>query len=410
MGHPTSPRHAGLPTARSEPLDGVRGLAAVIVMLHHALLAVPALALPYYDAHASRVTTDGFVWAFIHTPLHIVWDGTSAVYLFFVLSGYVLTWQVLRKPRDFDWLAYYPSRVVRLYVPVWAAIVFAGVLVANFGLADDNTMTSLWTQRRPDQLPTDRLLSDATLLGGAGFVTSPLWSLQWEMWFSLLLPVFVFIVRPTAGVKLGWVAIAIALGAYMFSTVGGWEYMVMFLVGAALASAHRWLAAAAHVINSYRLLAVSVWVSAAIFILVLFPAQWTVPYLLPNWPESSRELVALFSSIAASGLVIVMALHCPLVSNAFSTRGLLWFGKISFSLYLVHEPIVIVTSKIFGEGLSWIAIPLGIAISVFVGWGFYYVIEKPSHKLSKSIRDSVSRRNHANQTARHRAHADQRSS
>ncbi|WP_368259248.1 acyltransferase family protein, partial [Blautia wexlerae] len=75
------------PRFRLRSLDGLRGLAAVIVLVHHALLVIPALAAPYYG----QTVQPGLPWLLVHTPLHLLWAGTEAVYLFFILSGLVLT-------------------------------------------------------------------------------------------------------------------------------------------------------------------------------------------------------------------------------------------------------------------------------------------------------------------------------
>lgn len=47
----------------------------------------------------------------IFSPLHVVWLGAEAVFLFFVLSGFVLVKAATRP--EFSWPAYYPSRIVR---------------------------------------------------------------------------------------------------------------------------------------------------------------------------------------------------------------------------------------------------------------------------------------------------------
>ena len=114
-------------TARVTSLDGLRGLAAVVVLVHHALLTAPVLASAYYGGSVSDAS-DPVSWALTYTPLHLIWAGTEAVYLFFVLSGVVLTFPVLRS-RSFSWLAYYPSRLLRLYGP----IVFAVLLGSPIG-------------------------------------------------------------------------------------------------------------------------------------------------------------------------------------------------------------------------------------------------------------------------------------
>ena len=58
-----------------------------------------------------------------HSPLFLLIDGYSAVYVFFVMSGFVLAGSFLHSAHAFYWLAL--KRFVRLYLPVLAAFVCA---------------------------------------------------------------------------------------------------------------------------------------------------------------------------------------------------------------------------------------------------------------------------------------------
>jgi peptidoglycan/LPS O-acetylase OafA/YrhL len=68
-------------------LDGLRAVAAGVVLVHHALLTDPAPATAYTRPEAGD---SGWRWVLLHSPLQVVWGGTQAVFVFFVLSGYVL--------------------------------------------------------------------------------------------------------------------------------------------------------------------------------------------------------------------------------------------------------------------------------------------------------------------------------
>lgn len=116
-----------LAAAEREALDGLRGLAALIVVA----------------SHASNL------------GLHLVpgWSlagiGKSGVYLFFVLSAFLLTWQWLRAPaqarRSAPWVAgYFLRRVSRIY-PLYAAVLLTGWALAPRGLGVPMDGTAVWT-------------------------------------------------------------------------------------------------------------------------------------------------------------------------------------------------------------------------------------------------------------------------
>ena len=112
-------------STRYGALDGLRGLAAAVVVIHHCFLVSPSLSLAVARVDTGQV--EPWVWWTTFTPLHLLWAGTEAVYVFFILSGFVLTlpfvgvWQP-------TWRAYYAKRFVRIYLPVWASLVIALLL------------------------------------------------------------------------------------------------------------------------------------------------------------------------------------------------------------------------------------------------------------------------------------------
>src|SRR3954452_10050001 len=111
---------------RLAALDGLRGIAAVVVLLHHAMYTNPDF--PGTPGGGSAPTGSA-MWWISYTPLKLMTAGWESVIVFFVLSGLVVTLPVVRR-RGFDWIAYFPRRVVRLMVPVIASVVVAAGFVA----------------------------------------------------------------------------------------------------------------------------------------------------------------------------------------------------------------------------------------------------------------------------------------
>src|ERR1700731_793726 len=104
-------------------LESVRGLAALQVLLFHFLLAFAPDLVPPPDAIVARG---------IHlSPLSFLYDGHSAVYIFFVLSGYVLSRSFerhLQRP-----LALISARALRLGLPAVAAVLVSAAVIEILG-------------------------------------------------------------------------------------------------------------------------------------------------------------------------------------------------------------------------------------------------------------------------------------
>lgn len=171
---------------RIHALDGLRGVACVAVLLLH-------------------VATMLELWG-ESGPYPLI-PGTPAVVVFFVLSGVVLSIAPLarlREGRPYDWLGYYPRRVVRLGLPLAAAValgVVAGLVSWTLG-STGRSATAIDFDGTAPQVVHDVLMKfdvlffvsdDTVTLFGDPLVrvNSPVWSMGWELWFSLTLPLAV---------------------------------------------------------------------------------------------------------------------------------------------------------------------------------------------------------------------------
>src|SRR5262249_34360593 len=149
----------GNAAGRVRSLDGLRGVAALVVVMSHSMLLIPSVDAASLGSHRRDLA-----WWFTYTPLHATLASEEAVGVFFVLSGFVL-------PRAFDralfsWRAYYPSRLVRLYLPVIGALAFAALTVAFLPRSALGN-ASVWLQgQRPIPITLNSLFHDGVLLRG----------------------------------------------------------------------------------------------------------------------------------------------------------------------------------------------------------------------------------------------------
>lgn len=360
-----------LMTRRLHSLDGLRGLAALVVLVHHTMLTFPTFAAPYLSGDTAE---GGWAFWLTHSPLHVVWEGRAAVYVFFVLSGLVLTLPLLDRGRAFSWRAYYPQRLLRLYVPVWAAVALGVVWVTVVPRTAD--MSSLWLQHQSVEAEMPRVLRDMTLLAGAGNLVSPLWSLRWEILFSLLLPAFALIAIKF--VHLRWALLSLSVAAIALGGMTNNQhllFMPMFMLGVVLATSLPELVAFSE--RSPR------WIGLVVTFAV--PILLVAPWLArPLGVPVVADLLVGVSAIGAL-LAVYVAIGVPFVKRFLSTRVMQWVGLVSFSLYLVHEPVLISSAVFFGDDNLLLAAVVGVTVSLILAVAFYRWIEVPSHKLSRTV-------------------------
>ncbi|MCZ4068381.1 acyltransferase [Microbacterium sp. H37-C3] len=359
---------------RLHGLDGVRGAAALVVLVHHVMLTFAVFAVPY---RTDDVLSGPAAWV-TYTPLHLFWDGASAVFVFFVLSGVVLTLMVTRE--RFSWVAYYPSRLLRLYLPVWAAVALGILWIIVIPRGEG--MDSLWLDARGMDVTFRAVFRDLFLLTGHGNIVSPLWSLRWEIYFSLLLPAYVIPL-----VKWPRLRIPALLASVVAIGIGGWfefaplRFLPMFMVGVVIALYIPQLQALGHR-SSPRTIGI-----ACAGSLLLLPSPWYVA-------SYSSELAGAMEAFCVLGaaVLIVIAIVSPAAQRAFGTGFLAWVGTISFALYLVHEPVVISAVFLLGSGNEGWAVLISVPASFALAVLFFRFVEKPAHRVSSAVGKAIQRR------------------
>ncbi len=342
-------------------LDALRGLAALCVLLYHSWMAQPIQPRPLR-------------WLFEHTPLHVVGSGRQPVLFFFVLSGFVLTRAVLAGPPP-GWASYAAQRTVRLGLPVAGALavsllmqaaVWDGPLPAWEG--GSFMVGAVWTEWPG----ASDVLRQALLLGHDGRIglDPVLWSLVHEWRVSMLLPgVLLFRGRPAWLLALGAAAfgLAHALGARDYVTALGPDlastfvatlyFLLPFALGGALALAGppgldkptRWLAGLAALVLAC----------------------------------SGTDLAA----VVGSALLILLALEPGPLLARLRHPVPVWLGKISFSLYLIHLPLLAgVVHLMHGSGLPiTLVVAAGMVLSFPAAALLHRLAESPAHRLARRV-------------------------
>lgn len=95
-----------------------------------------------------------------------------------------------------------------------------------------------------------------------------------------------------------------------------------------------------------------------------------------------------YAITAGSSLFIIIALSSESFSSFLNLKPILFLGKISYSLYLYHTIILFSLIYTFNDVLPIYIILLStIVISVIVASIAYYLVEKPSMKLGRKLKN-----------------------
>lgn len=357
-------------TSRYPSLDGLRGIAALVVLMHHCLLVSPQLSSAVDGGGA--VALEAWVWWTTFTPLHLIWAGREAVYVFFVLSGFVLTLPLLRAAQP-SWRPYYARRLIRIYLPVCASIVFALLMAGAYPRTNGPEFSS-WLNLHDEE---PNAIRDILLLGGAGQLNSPLWSLQWEMVFSLLLPLYWLIaLRFRRSWLLGVSGLVIWIGIAEMTKSAGPVFLPMFGIGALMAIRRDALEQWAGKVGPWG------WRGLITTSMILLCSDWLFPELPVSIPLATIGGV----------LLLFIFIGCNPAINFGSNLLIQGLGQRSFSLYLVHEPIVVSVAFTLRASDALQVALVAVPLSLVAAEAFYRLVERPSHRLAGWVGRSVTPR------------------
>jgi peptidoglycan/LPS O-acetylase OafA/YrhL len=382
---------------RIEALDSVRGIAAFIVVIHHCFLT-QAVYSDFFFSQWKTHATSLVSWIFLYTPARLVWAGYEAVTLFYVLSGLVLAlpWVEGRAP---GYKKFAIRRMCRLYIPY--AIGIAAAAVLNIALLQHayvsgasqwvNSMT--WTNPVTPFVMFDHL----AIIGHHATINGVTHTLIWEIRVSLLFPLIIvpimrWGVRGAVAVFACLVAIIVGL-QLAFGDMSGmgnlliarqhqglftraafelqWNayYACFFVFGSIIAAR----------IREIRLLLsrAGSWLGFVLLGagLLVFQGHWSQWHAVQEFMVAVGSVLILGAALAPGGVEKMLLRKFPR-----------YLGRLSFSLYLVHVPVILALT-IFTHGtlslplLILIVVPVSIALADV----FEQLVTAPSASLGHRL-------------------------
>lgn len=323
-----------------QSLQVFRGFAALAVVAHHAALS-----------------TEAFVGAMPPAISALFVYGLLGVDFFFVLSGFIIMYAHFNDERTETTVKRYAlKRLTRIYPAYWPVglgllALYAALPGLSAGGRDYSLMSSL-------------LLVPAN----AAPALSVAWTLVHELMFYGVFLLFFVSRRWLVGGLVAW-ALVIVVAQQFFAPSGWLRYPlsplnIEFMLGVGAA----WLVRSRALQSQGR-------ATALVGTSVAFAALWLMG------PEKAIEFRLLFAAGLAL-FIVGFAVH----EQAVALRWPMWLlvlGNASYSIYLVHNPLLSITQRVAGRlALTWpAAMVWGVVLSVVAGWVYFRVVERPAQRF-----------------------------
>lgn len=348
----------------NQRIESLRGLAALAVAITHSVAVFHVDGLPNI-----------WVVPFADQPFSVrvitlvitVFNAEAAVILFFVISGYVLALSIKRSGAQIAAMpSYLARRAFRLFPAMWVSIAVFWLITHAVRPDSLNGFTAWFISVFGSAPSVGDALRNLLLLD---FRSNPVtWTMLVEVVGSFCIPALVFI-----AVRFGRGGAALAMAALTLLAAVAYPnlvftYLFCFCAGVVFASFP----------ITIPMPGLALFVGFTLFMLERGVVEGGLAGLLVN---------------ALGSCLILAAVLCGRNGTAFlEWRPIRFLGRISYSVYLIHLPLIYIVAialktMMSADGLwlhlatAILAIPLTIAVAAIM----YSLIEVPSIRAGRSL-------------------------
>jgi peptidoglycan/LPS O-acetylase OafA/YrhL len=304
---------------RITELDGLRGLAILMVLIfHYAAYQAPTHSVIYY----------------LLIPIGLMWSGVD---LFFVLSGFLIGGILIDHKNSKKYFSVFYRRRIHRIFPVYYLMI-AAFLAGRFLFPTSELFVSAmpaWAYL----LFAQNLVGPFLMTFGSAWM-GVTWSLAIEEQFYLLLPL---IVRKLSGRGLLNVVVACIFGAPLLRAVlvlRGWQFEQLHPFFPCRADALGLGVLAAITVRSdaikfwirrHALFGYACWVALLGGMMTLLKFR--------TWMFNATIGYSIIGVFYFVSTMLVLLAPLPAVRRVLVWRWLRWLGTVSYCVYLIHQPI-----------------------------------------------------------------------
>ena len=372
-------------TEKISYLDGLRGVAAINVMLmHFFIVLLPAMI--YSDRMPSHL--GNLEKIFTSTPLGLIGAGNFSVCIFFVLSGYVLTQKYFKTKDRSIIISGAVRRYIRLFVPVFAATMLS-FLLASTGMfhyfieavmiSGNNNYANYWTFT-PDLAEAIKQAAWGTFFAGDDTYNPVLWTMSVEFYGSML----VFAMALFFGsLRARWTFYLAAVVLFLNT------YYLAFIIGMGLADVFN---GKTSIFKTSNKVILSIVLASGLFLGSYPVGTVTADSLYAFLDNGFFQTPKYAYHILGAGMLMYVLLNSQRLQKIFSSPVLVFLGKISYSLYLVHFLVIstltcalfLVLHPVLPYGAAvLISCVLSVLVIIPLSYLFYRYVDMRGIKLSK---------------------------
>jgi peptidoglycan/LPS O-acetylase OafA/YrhL len=330
-----------------------------------------------------------FMVVFSHFGISLV-SGGAGVLIFFVLSGFLITWLLLRENDEFGTVSlrkFYMRRSLRIFPAFYcyAAVLFSVLMIRHTRIVWPQALAALFYVGNYYQ----------ALNGDPNTGFSHTWSLAIEEQFYVLWPITFLLLRRNYKRMSQYLAGAIlAIWIYrealvfIFDVYQGYIYEAFdtradhLLMGCLLAVALR----ARLVPRFWNWISVRSWVAAVIAVMLAISS-------VTEWAYGAvyRDSI---SFIVSPLLTAVWITQLIALRNAPLWRWTSWgwvrfLGRISYSIYLYQQLMVSVPKKLLAHQPVVVQLVATIALIVAVASASHFFVERPFLRLKTRFKQTA---------------------
>tara|TARA_R110001592_G_scaffold20926_25_gene84895 strand:- start:23128 stop:24213 length:1086 start_codon:yes stop_codon:yes gene_type:complete len=358
---------------RYDSLNSLRGIAALIVVFNHMFISV---AFHYFISNEE----------FQNSPIFHLFNARLAVLFFFILSGFVLSLSYITG-KNIKYKTYIIRRFFRIYVPF--IIITLTTILLWFGITntfyDPDLEWMLWNQ----ELTANIVAHHIFMTNRAVMLNPPLWTLMIEMKVVIIFPLLAYLLikRPTVTLVISLMLSYVC--AILFVTIDEYDnfyaasslissllmtlyYIQFFAMGIFIAVKKDIILGGINRIHGI--------IHCLIIIFLL---------MIPNGLVKNDFLLLELGYGLFASYIILLAINYKHFENILLIKPMKWLGRVSYSLYLIHVPILWGLFYALGGLLPVVhIIIISFVIILIMSEITYRTIEKPAQDFGKRLADA----------------------